>query len=172
ALTKQLVELHNGQIEVESVVGKGSSFTVWIPYQGGKKEVDKQPELITRNKPLGTIVLIEDNEEIANLICTVLTTAEYQVVWLIESATAIGKIRLLKPKAVILNMQLMDIDVAQFIQSIRQSKLTQKSKILVLTELQKPEDVQLGMNAGADDYLLTSFHPESLLQKIAELVNN
>ncbi len=172
ALTKQLVELHNGHIEVESVVGQGSNFTVWIPYQGIQKEADKQPELTTRNKPLGTIVLIEDNDEIANLICTVLTTAEYQVVWLIESASAIGKIRLLKPKAVILNMQLMDIDVAQFIQSIRQSKLTQQSKILVLTELQKPEDVQLGMNAGADDYLLTSFHPEVLLQKIAELVNS
>ncbi|MBC1269828.1 GAF domain-containing protein [Trichormus variabilis FSR] len=33
ALTKQLVELHRGRIEVESTVGIGSIFTVWIPYQ-------------------------------------------------------------------------------------------------------------------------------------------
>ena len=33
ALTKQLVELHRGRIEVESSVGVGSIFTVWIPYQ-------------------------------------------------------------------------------------------------------------------------------------------
>jgi two-component system, sensor histidine kinase and response regulator len=33
ALTKQLVELHRGRIEVESTVGIGSVFTVWIPYQ-------------------------------------------------------------------------------------------------------------------------------------------
>ncbi|WP_414756078.1 ATP-binding protein [Anabaena sp. CCY 9910] len=33
ALTKQLVELHRGHIEVESTVGIGSIFTVWIPYQ-------------------------------------------------------------------------------------------------------------------------------------------
>ena len=36
ALTKQLVELHRGRIEVESSVGVGSVFTVWIPYQQGK----------------------------------------------------------------------------------------------------------------------------------------
>ena len=31
ALTKQLVQLHRGRIDVESTVGKGSIFTVWIP---------------------------------------------------------------------------------------------------------------------------------------------
>ncbi|HYX17200.1 MAG TPA: ATP-binding protein, partial [Nostoc sp.] len=33
ALTKQLVELHRGRIEVESTVSIGSIFTVWIPTQ-------------------------------------------------------------------------------------------------------------------------------------------
>ncbi|MBH8553802.1 GAF domain-containing sensor histidine kinase [Nostocaceae cyanobacterium CENA357] len=33
ALTKQLIELHRGRIEVESTVGIGSIFTVWIPVQ-------------------------------------------------------------------------------------------------------------------------------------------
>ncbi|MDJ0774275.1 MAG: GAF domain-containing sensor histidine kinase [Mastigocoleus sp. MO_167.B18] len=36
ALTKQLVELHRGRIEVESSVGVGSIFTVWIPYQSSE----------------------------------------------------------------------------------------------------------------------------------------
>lgn len=35
ALTKQLVELHRGRIEVESTVGIGSIFTIWIPSQKG-----------------------------------------------------------------------------------------------------------------------------------------
>ncbi|MEB3219322.1 MAG: GAF domain-containing sensor histidine kinase [Nostocales cyanobacterium 94392] len=36
ALTKQLVQLHRGRIDVESTVGRGSIFTVWIPSQGLK----------------------------------------------------------------------------------------------------------------------------------------
>ncbi|BAY16317.1 two-component sensor histidine kinase [Anabaenopsis circularis NIES-21] len=36
ALTKQLVELHRGRIEVESTVGIGSIFTVWIPTRSAK----------------------------------------------------------------------------------------------------------------------------------------
>ncbi|KAB8331599.1 GAF domain-containing protein [Scytonema tolypothrichoides VB-61278] len=38
ALTKQLIELHRGRIEVESTVGVGSIFTVWIPAQGSSSE--------------------------------------------------------------------------------------------------------------------------------------
>ncbi|MBD2346910.1 GAF domain-containing sensor histidine kinase [Anabaena subtropica] len=37
ALTKQLVELHRGRIEVESTVGIGSIFTVWIPDQESRE---------------------------------------------------------------------------------------------------------------------------------------
>ncbi|WP_088239886.1 GAF domain-containing sensor histidine kinase [Calothrix rhizosoleniae] len=40
ALTKQLVELHRGRIEVESTVGAGSIFTVWIPLQPISDKVD------------------------------------------------------------------------------------------------------------------------------------
>ncbi|MDJ0736102.1 MAG: GAF domain-containing sensor histidine kinase [Nostocaceae cyanobacterium] len=39
ALTKQLVELHRGRIEVESTVGTGSIFTVWIPAQEKKLKI-------------------------------------------------------------------------------------------------------------------------------------
>lgn len=38
ALTKQLIELHRGRIEVESSVGVGSIFTVWIPGQACSNE--------------------------------------------------------------------------------------------------------------------------------------
>jgi two-component system, sensor histidine kinase and response regulator len=38
ALTKQLIELHRGRIEVESTVEVGSIFTVWIPAQLGVRE--------------------------------------------------------------------------------------------------------------------------------------
>lgn len=44
AIVKKLVELQNGSITVKSIVGKGTRFTLEIPYEGGNPEKYKKPE--------------------------------------------------------------------------------------------------------------------------------
>ncbi len=71
ALTKQLVELHNGRIQVESIKGKGSAFTIFIPIQSP----DQQKTILSSSPQESQlllnagIVVLERNEEIATLIC-------------------------------------------------------------------------------------------------------
>jgi len=74
ALTKQLVELHGGNIKVRSEIGMGSVFTVRLPLQrsAGSLVLDQVP---TAEPMVGRIVLVEDNEETASLICDLLTAA-------------------------------------------------------------------------------------------------
>lgn len=171
ALTKQLVELHGGWIDVQSSVGKGSVFTVHLPAQNlpssnGNGSVSRPPtpDLVQRS-----IVLIEDREETATLICDILTTAGYHVVWTIEGVTALQQLALLQPTAVILEIRLPGMDGYEIIQYLRRSNSTQDLKILGLIDREVPEEGERAIEAGADDCLTTPIVPELLLKKVYAL---
>jgi two-component system sensor histidine kinase/response regulator len=183
ALTKQLVELHGGWIEVESTVGVGSVFTVKLPVQqshllsaGRAAKVD---EPISNQ---GRIVLVDPNEDSADFICDLLLAAGYQVVWMIEGAAVLSQVEVLLPAAIILNVRLPDMDGSHLIRSLRQNPSTKHLKILALapnrsaathpTEISADNEamgVQQWQAIGADDVLLQPIHPEALLQKVRAL---
>ncbi|MBW4576048.1 MAG: response regulator [Aphanothece sp. CMT-3BRIN-NPC111] len=179
ALTKQLVALHGGRVDVESTVGVGSTFTVWLPAQliapaveVGLPQTGSATEAVALypERPLGSIVLIQDHEEVATLICDILTAAGYQVVWLLEGSTAVEQIKLLQPTAVIVDLQLPGMEGYEIIRCLRDSPATQHLKTLVLTTKGIVEDQERGIAAGANDYLPKPVQPEQLLHKVAALV--
>jgi two-component system sensor histidine kinase/response regulator len=165
ALTKQLVELNHGRIEVKSTIGEGSTFTVWIP-----NNIDKQRKILAKKHTepiLGfnkTIILIEKDEETATLICELLTAAQYQIVWLIDSATALKKVELLQPKLVIVDKELSEH--YHISRDLRYRKTTQNIKILLLSN-----QISYNEQNEIDDYLLKPIQPNLLLQRITSLLS-
>ncbi|OUC11598.1 MAG: hypothetical protein B0A82_26975 [Alkalinema sp. CACIAM 70d] len=102
ALTKRLVELHDGSISVTSKVGEGSTFTVQLPSQV-RSALDyvrsqEQPLPVLHQR----ILLIESDEEMAHVVCDLLNPAEYQVVWMTETDLAKQNFQILQPHAVII----------------------------------------------------------------------
>jgi len=165
ALTKQLVELNHGRIEVKSTIGKGSTFTVWIP-----NNIDKQRKILAKKHTepiLGfnkTIILIEKDEETATLICELLTAAQYQIVWLIDSSNALKKVELLQPKLVIVDKELSEH--YHISRDLRYLKTTQNIKILLLSN-----QISYNEQNEIDDYLLKPIQPNLLLQRITSLLS-
>ncbi len=172
ALTKQLVELHGGTIEVDSVINQGSTFTVRIPNQPqnqGKliNNLDKNQALFTKNK---TIILVESNEEMATLIGELLTAANYHFIWLMDGSKVIKKLELLEPSAVILDQDLSE--VIKINESLKESPETQDTKVLILRdEITSKEWTEIA-KMGIDDYLIKPIQPNLLLKRVNALIFN
>lgn len=172
ALTKQLVELHGGWIDVDSTVGLGSIFTVHLPAQQLPTAPDLHPASAMNGNSQGRIVLIENHEESAMLICDLLTAAGYQVVWLVDGSTAVKQIEILHPVVVVADMQLPGMDGYEVMHYLRTSPTTQSLKILVLTTRCPDKAEAHYLEAGADDCLEKPIEPEQLLYKVAALMDS
>ncbi|MFB2834275.1 ATP-binding protein [Floridanema evergladense] len=172
ALTKQLVELHDGTIEVNSTVNVGSIFTVWLPKQeyligektgANSSSYNKERKLVNLKFPAGRIIVIENNEETATLICEILTAAGFQVVWLLEASTAMMQIEILQPLIAI-----VDFHGKEIVEQIRNLPKMQDVKILALINKLQSKDILKGVN----DYLFKPFLPQDLLHKVELLMTN
>jgi two-component system sensor histidine kinase/response regulator len=180
ALTKQLVEMLGGVITFKSTIDIGSIFTAFIPIQQIKTDesITKKNEItnslfISQSSSLqGCLVVIEENEEIAAIICDILTAAGLQVVWMVEGSTAVEQIKLFQPIAVIVDLQLSGINGYEIIHQLRtiNDQYAQSLKIIALTSNSILSNKKAAINAGADDYLSKPVQPDELLYKITNLL--
>jgi PAS domain S-box-containing protein len=98
-----IVKQHQGWVEVESVVGKGTTFRIYIPYAGEEpSETEKPAEQIIVRGGTETILLVEDEKPVRELVARVLAKHGYQVLQAGTGAKAVevwhahkDKIRLL-----------------------------------------------------------------------------
>jgi two-component system sensor histidine kinase/response regulator len=173
ALTKQLVELHGGNIEIESVVEEGSIFTVYLPEVSPKSKLKEQVSLTKEivNK-VKTVVLIAQDEQSATFICQLLTAADYQVVWLIDISMATNQIKVLKPDLIILDQDFPEIDIHVLSKTLKTIDSINSMKVVLLSDRSLSEQPQNLFFSGVDDYLLKSMEADHFLEKIGSLIED
>lgn len=161
-ITKKLIELMNGTIEVKSKQGEGSSFTVTVPCRKALKEdtlEKKNTNLHNKNCLNGVrILLVEDNEiniEIARELLTeegcIVETANDGVacIDMIEKADADYY------KLILMDIQMPVMNGYDATLAIRKMKDTKKSRIpiIAMTANAFAEDVQKVLSVGMNDHV-------------------
>ena len=161
-ITKKLIELMNGTIEVKSKQGEGSSFTVTVPCRKALKEdtlEKKNANLHNKNCLNGVrILLVEDNEiniEIARELlmeegCLVETANDgVACIDMIEKADADYY------KLILMDIQMPVMNGYDATLAIRKMKDTKKSRIpiIAMTANAFAEDVQKVLSVGMNDHV-------------------
>lgn len=189
SLTRNLVELMNGEIEVTSKPGKGTTFTVRLPISNQAPLATAPPEEVDTTIPAGQrspllpslaaeqeadrplLVLIEDNADVASYISGLLQN-QYQIHIERNGQAGIERVQELVPDIVISDVMMPEKDGYEVCAQLKQDERTSHIPIILLTARSGKEDRLAGLRGGADAYLTKPFEKEELfirLEKLREL---
>ena len=111
----------------------------------------------------GTILVIEDEPNIADLVDLYLSRDGYRVVKQATGEGGLAAVRDQRPRLVVLDVGLPDIDGLEVCRRIR---ATSSLPVIFLTARAEEIDRVLGLELGADDYLTKPFAPAELVARV------
>jgi DNA-binding response OmpR family regulator len=119
---------------------------------------------------MAKILVIEDDQETAEYIKEVLTTAEFDVIHSYTGKDVVKKILLYSPDLILLDLTLPDIDGIDLCRELKADFRFQGIPIIMLTARSSTEDKIVGFESGADDYVIKPFDPRELVARIKALL--
>ena len=118
-----------------------------------------------------TILIIEDDKFLRELICQKLIKEGYEVCEAIDGEEGVKKIKEAKPDLVLLDLILPGIDGFEVLSKIKEDPETKSIPVIILSNLGQKEDVEKGLKLGAADYLIKAhFTPGEIIDKIRNIL--
>lgn len=181
ALLKELVDLLQGEVRVESVPGKGATFFCYFPFdkkmvsgntmnssQGFEKPVIKMPEEeVTASEPgfvqsdKDHVLVVEDHADVRKYIKGKLEE-HYSVAEACNGSQGLEIARNMMPDLVISDVMMPGMDGFELCKKLKTDKLTSHIPVVLLTARAEDNDRISGLETGADAYIVKPFNSREL----------
>ena len=113
-----------------------------------------------------TILVVEDEKAILEIITFFLEDEGYRVVQALNGEAALSLLRVAQPDLIISDIRMPGMDGFAFCEAVRANPDFGQLPFIFLTGRDERADVRRGMGLGADDYLTKPFEPEELLSAV------
>ena len=152
-----IVEAHGGLIEVQSKVGEGSTFRVFLPLTAASAEPAKVSEAVR----MSARILIVDDEEIVIRSCLrILDGDEFQVESVQDGREALSKVEENSYDVMILDVMMPNIDGLEVLRRVKETH--PNVDVIMITGLSQIDTAVQAMKLGAFDYISKPFEPDEL----------
>jgi CheY-like chemotaxis protein/anti-sigma regulatory factor (Ser/Thr protein kinase) len=158
-LSRRLVELLGGQMWLESVVGRGSTFGFSIP-AGAGPDGDAPAAVGAERQEIGHVVVIEDHRPSLDLFSAYLTGASLGVTMARDGPSGLAAVRRTLPDAVLLDIRLPGIDGWAVLKELKAEPATRDVPVIVVSI---NDEKARGMAMGAAEYLVKPVSREDML---------
>ncbi len=187
ALVKDLVKLHKGEIFVSSKEGKGTKFTIRIPYNESIEKATQTDDVLELNEPvilpaneteelqdtegLSKIMLIvEDNADVRLFISSHFNTI-YQIHHANNGEEGWQKALEIIPDIIISDIIMPEMDGYELCKRLKTDERTSHIPVLLLTAMHSKEHELKGLSKGADDYITKPFDLSVLQAKVENILS-
>ncbi|HVL54366.1 MAG TPA: response regulator, partial [Vitreimonas sp.] len=164
ALTKRLVEAHDGGIEVRSTLGRGSTFTVTMPI--GKPAVPAVPDTVDAIPAVARgarVLIIEDDPSSVRLLQAYLAESGYEVSVAPNGEIGLDMAQADPPAAILLDILLPRIDGWEVLRRLKSDPLVRDIPVVIVTVV---DERGVGLALGAVDYFVKPIERDALIARL------
>jgi DNA-binding response OmpR family regulator len=188
-IVKNIVDLHHGKINVESEVGKGSTFTIVLPVtqreeseqpqeassqraqaRAERIQDQKQPQDTTPASTTQTMLIVDDSEDMVSFLSSNFKE-NYQVITAGDGLEALDQLAKHEVNIIISDWMMPRMDGAEFCQRVRRDPTTSHIPFVMLTAKTDDDSKVQSMDVGADTYIEKPFSVEYLKACIRNMLD-
>jgi two-component system, chemotaxis family, CheB/CheR fusion protein len=170
ALSKGLIELHGGRIEVRSEgPGKGSEFIVHLPLSVVAHEMDQKPSsqgIESGGKVSRRVLVADDNRDGADSLEMLLKMSGHQVYVALDGTEALELVRQHRPDVGVIDLGMPGLSGYEVARRIRAEAWGSATMLIALTGWGQEEDRRRALAAGFDHHLTKPVDPDQLQQML------